>query len=565
MHNLLKRLFIFSLFLPSFTFSQLKETPKNWHQLDRATSGYYGISLDKAYQLLKFKKSRQIVVALIDSGIDTTHEDLKQILWANPGEKPGNGIDDDHNGYIDDVHGWNFLGGKDGKNVTQDSDEGARTYHRLKAKFGENVPSEAGHTPAEIAEIKLYKKVKAKIESDETQAIDLVFMRRIYQSLLQSDSLLKLAMNKKVFTGLELEKFIPSDAITTKAKDGLFSMMKGNNTLEQTNKDFMEGFGQFLTMEERKKEQKTKTPENYRAKIVKDDENNISDKYYGNNDIMSTTSFHGSHCAGIIAAARNNGIGVDGIADNVKIMMIRAVPDGDEHDKDIALAIRYAVDNGANIISMSFGKQFSPQKAWVDDAVKYAASKSVLLVQAAGNDAKNVDSAENFPNPIYADGSGRNNTYITVGASGDPSNGGIVANFSNYGKKNVDVFAPGVNIYSTIPGEEKYGFASGTSMAGPVVAGVAALIMEYYPKLSIQQVKAVIEKSAVPLTEKVNLPGSDDGTGHPVKVFLSDISRSGGIINAYEAIKLAANISGENNLVPKVPLLKTKLHKSKLN
>ncbi len=565
MNNLLKRSILLSFLLPSLLFAQLKETPKNWYQLDRASTGYYGISLDKAYQLLKFKKSRQIVVALIDSGIDTTHEDLKQILWTNPGEKPGNGIDDDHNGYIDDVHGWNFLGGKDGRNVTQDSDEGARIYHRLKAKYGDNVPDEAGHTPAEIAEIRMYRKVKDKIENDDTRGIDLVFMRRIYESLIQSDSLLKIAMNKKIFTGLELEKFEPADATTKKAKAAMYSMLKANNTLEQTNKDFMEGFSQFLTMEERKKEQKTKAPQNYRAEIVKDDENNINDRDYGNNDIMSTTAFHGSHCAGIIGAIRNNGKGVDGIADNVRIMMLRAVPDGDEHDKDIALAIRYAVNNGANIISMSFGKQFSPQKAWVDDAVKYAASKGVLLVQAAGNDAKNVDTADNFPNPIYADGSGRNNTYITVGASGDPSNGGIVANFSNYGKKNVDVFAPGVNIYSTIPGEEKYGFASGTSMAGPVVAGLAALIMEYFPKLSIQQVKGIIEKSASPVNEKVNLPGSDDGSGHPIKVALSDISRSGGIINAYEAIKLASTISGETNPVKKAPLPTTKLKKNKLN
>jgi subtilisin family serine protease len=256
---------------------------------------------------------------------------------------------------------------------------------------------------------------------------------------------------------------------------------------------------------------------------------------------MAGTPFHGTHCSGIIAAVRNNGKGVDGIADNVKIMMIRAVSDGDEHDKDIANAIRYAVDNGAQVISMSFGKDFSPEKNWVDDAVKYAESKGVLLVHAAGNDAKNIDSTDNFPNPNFIDGKGRSNTFITVGASGDTTNGGITANFSNYGKKEVDVFAPGVKIYSTIPGGNTYGTASGTSMACPVVAGTAAFILSYYPKLSSAQLKYVIEKSATPLTEKVKNPGTGEIAS------LADLSKSGGLLNAYEAIKLAATITGERS------------------
>ncbi|HEY5368677.1 MAG TPA: S8 family serine peptidase, partial [Hanamia sp.] len=248
---------------------------------------------------------------------------------------------------------------------------------------------------------------------------------------------------------------------------------------------------------------------------------------------------HGTHCSGIIAAVRNNGIGMNGIADNVRIMMVRAVPDGDEHDKDIANAIRYAVDNGAEVISMSFGKGYSPQKQWVDDAVKYAKSKDVLLIHAAGNDAKNNDSTFNFPNPVYQDKSGIAPNFITVGASGDPTNGGFTASFSNYGKKTVDVFAPGVNIYSTIPVGNKYAKYSGTSMATPVVAGVAALILEYYPDLSAEQVKYVIDNSVEPITEKVKLPGTDS------LVNLSDICISGGEVNAYNAVKLASTLKGE--------------------
>ena len=258
---------------------------------------------------------------------------------------------------------------------------------------------------------------------------------------------------------------------------------------------------------------------------------------------MASTPFHGTHCSGIIGAVRNNGKGMDGIADNVRIMMLRAVPDGDEHDKDIALAIRYAVNNGAQIISMSFGKDFSPEKQWVDDAVRYAESKGVLLVHAAGNDAKNVDSLDNFPNANFIDGKGRANTWITVGASGDPKNGGITASFSNIGKKEVDVFAPGVQIYSTIPGGTTYGKASGTSMACPVVAGIAAFLLEYYPTLSAKQLKTIIEKTAIAPDIDVKIPGTDELTQ------LSTLSKTGGIVNAYAAVKLASTLKGERKAV----------------
>jgi cell wall-associated protease len=528
----------------------VKEEPKNWHQLDKSTTGYYGVSLDKAYDLLKGKKSKQVVVAVIDSGIDTLHEDLKGVLWHNPGEIPGNGIDDDHNGYVDDVYGWNFIGGKDGRNVKEDSYEGARVYHKLKAKYDNLKPDDKNLTPAEKAQLEVYLKAKQKIEGDNS-GMDLVFLQRIYASMHKADSILQLAMKKEVFTGNEIDQFDSKEADVIKAKGAFVNIMKANKNLEQTNKDFMADFEEYLKGQERKAEAKDNPPKDFRGEIVKDDESNINDSHYGNPDVMAGTPFHGTHCSGIIGAIRNNGKGVDGTADNVKIMMVRAVPDGDEHDKDIALAIRYAVDNGAQIISMSFGKDFSPQKGWVDDAVKYAESKGVLLVHAAGNDNKNIDSTDNFPNPVFADGSGRSNTFITVGASGDPSNGGVTANFSNYGKKEVDVFAPGVKIYSTVPGGNTYGNASGTSMACPLVAGVAALILEYFPTLSAKQLKYVIEKSATPLTEKVKLPGTDD------LVNLSDISKTGGLVNAYEAIKLASTLKGERT--ENKPVIKPKL------
>lgn len=517
------------------------EIPDNWHQLDRAETGYYGISLDKAYESVKGKKSKTVVVAVIDSGVDTTHEDLKAVLWHNPGEIPGNNIDDDKNGYVDDVYGWNFIGGKDGRNVKEDSYEAARVYYKLKDKYGTIIPDTTTASPQEKAEIITYLKAKNKIEGKEkdSDGMDIVFLKKINAMLHKSDSILKIALAKEVFTGTELNTFSSTDPDVNKAKSTFLGILKANNTLEQSNKEFLDDFDEYIAGADRKDEAKNKPPREYRKEIVQDDESDINDRFYGNNDVMAGTPFHGTHCSGIIAASRNNGVGVNGIADNVKIMMVRAVPDGDEHDKDIANAIRYAVDNGAQIISMSFGKEFSPEKNWVDEAVRYAESKNVLLVHAAGNDAKNVDSTDNFPNPTFIDGTGKAQTYITVGASGDPSNGGITANFSNYGKNEVDVFAPGVKIYSTVPGQHNYGKASGTSMACPVVAGTAAFVLSYYPKLSAKQLKYVIEKSATPLTEKVKNPGTDE------MVSLSDISKSGGLLNAYEAIKLAATLTGE--------------------
>ena len=343
-------------------------------------------------------------------------------------------------------------------------------------------------------------------------------------------------MHKDTFTGNDLDTFQATTLPEKAAKGGLIYLFRANQMMETSNIDFLQGFGEFVSGEERKAESKEKAPPEYRKDIVGDNENDITDTLYGNNDVMASTPFHGTHVSGIIAAARNNNIGMDGIADNVKIMMVRAVPDGDEHDKDISVAIRYAVDNGAKVINMSFGKEFSPGKKWVDSAVRYAASKGVLLVHAAGNDGKDIDSADNFPNAILRTTATEAKNWITVGASGDEKAGGITASFSNYGKEQVDVFAPGVKIYSTIPGGNTYGNAQGTSMASPVVAGTAAFLMEYFPDLTAEQIKYCIEKSAWHPAEKVNKPGSDE------TVDLADISKSGGVINAYEAAKIAYSL-----------------------
>jgi subtilisin family serine protease len=549
----IKRCFTLILFATVLTFtgftqgtSEKAVAPHNWHELDRAETGFYGISLDKAYSFLKNKTPQTVVVAVIDSGVDTTQEDLRSVLWHNPGEIPGNGIDDDHNGYTDDVYGWNFIGGKDGKNLHQDSYEGARVYWKLHAKFGDSIPDTTTMQANEKKEVEEYLRAKDKVVGS-VDTKELLFMQKILPPLQRGDSVIAKDLGKKEFNGNDLKAYTPTDMDAKIASNIYLNICKLNNDYDITNTDILNDLkGQI-----RKAESADAPPPNYRADIVKDNEDDVNDRYYGNNDVMAGTPSHGTHCSGIIAAARDNGIGMDGIANNVKIMMVRAVPDGDEHDKDIANAIRYAVDNGAKVISMSFGKDFSPEKSWVDDAVKYAQSKGVLLVHAAGNDHKNIDTAANFPNPVFADGSGRAKNFITVGASGDSTNGGFTASFSNYGKNEVDVFAPGVNIYSTLPGGDKYGNYSGTSMACPVVAGVAALVLEYFPDLSAEQVKYVIDKSATPIKDKVILPGtqkSPGGSDNPEMISLSDISITGGEVNAYEAVKLASTLKGERDM-----------------
>lgn len=533
-----------------------KEVPRGWHLMDAQDSGYYGISLNLAYAWLKQnnKKSRPVVVAVIDSGIDTLHEDLKDVLWMNPGEIPGNEKDDDQNGYVDDVHGWNFLGGKDGRNVEKDSYEAARMYHRFKDQYENINPLLVKFNAAGYARYEMWKRAKQELETGSKQVgNEVIVMKRIFQNLVKADSVLRKVLGRDSITGNDLATLQGEDTDVKKAKAALYNLMLNNDALETTSRDFLEEFNKYIEAEDAKANALEKAPAPYRLDIVKDNYDDLNDRYYGNTDIMVSASaaLHGTHVAGIIAAARDNKKGIDGIADNVKIMVLRAVPDGDEHDKDVALAIRYAVENGAQVINMSFGKSYSPEKNWVDDAVEYAEQKGVLIVHAAGNDGKNLDTSYNYPSPNLLNNK-KSNNWITVGASGDPLAGGLTATFSNYGREGVDVFAPGVKIYAPVPGGDTYQNLQGTSMASPVVAGLASLLLEYFPTLSVQQLKMVIEQSVRSPRDSVKTPG----TGKWVS--WSDLCRSGGVINALEAVKLAETLTGERKpqLPPKISGLK---------
>jgi len=486
-----------------------------------------------------------VVVAVIDSGIDTTHEDLKPVLWTNKLEIPGNGKDDDKNGYTDDIHGWNFIGGKDGKNVGKDSYEAARVYYRFKEKFEKADFKASQLSGQDLTTFQTYQKAKSQLESQAKEAaMYVMILKDVVAKLPQADSILQLSMGKKQYTGDELQTYSNADPAISKARSTVLAFFQQTRQMDNTNAGLIGDLIQFYEGEKSKLEAIEKAPSPYRAEVVKDNYDDKNDRFYGNNDIMGTDASHGTHVSGIIGAARNNNIGINGVANNVEIMTIRAVPDGDEHDKDIANAIRYAVDNGAWVINMSFGKSFSPEKKWVDEAVRYAEAKGVLLVHAAGNDAKNIDIEDNFPS-MNEDGDTLKtfSNWINVGASGAGLED-IVADFSNYGKREVHVFAPGVKIYSTIPGGNTYGDKDGTSMASPVVAGLASLILSYYPELSAAQVKRIIETSVVKIPDSIAIkPGTEDE-----KVSFSTLCLNGGIVNAYEAILLASKTKGERKI-----------------
>jgi cell wall-associated protease len=532
-----------SLLFSIITFSvSAQNDVRGWHLKDLKSDGYYGISVNKAYEELKGKKSKQVIVAVIDSGVDTTQEDLRSILWTNTKEIPGNGIDDDGNGYVDDIHGWNFLGNKNGNNLKKEADEKTRVFYRFKDKFSKQIREDSLNAE-ERSQYAMWKKAAAEMKGNPEDEVEIMFVEIALKSIRKHNDVLKTEF-KKEYSIEELEKYQPENLKVKQAKLGYITAMKMLSFEPEDKNDYIiSQLAEYIEGKKAASASKISAPPDYRAQIIHDNYFDINDKYYGNGDVMGPDPLHGTHVSGIIGALRNNNIGSDGVADNVKIMMIRAVPDGDEYDKDVALAIKYAVDNGAKVINMSFGKSFSPEKKWVDEAIRYAESKDVLIVHAAGNESENVEEKENFPNADLITFGKTASNFINVGASSDPriTAGKLIADFSNYGKNKVDVFAPGVKIYSTLPGGDQYGFLKGTSMASPVVAGVAALIRSYYPALSAKQVKFAIENSTYSIKDSSVLvikPGTNELTQ------LSSLSRTG-LVNAAAAIELAATLKAE--------------------
>ncbi|MCS6930187.1 MAG: S8 family serine peptidase [Saprospiraceae bacterium] len=534
MRNKRRLLLVITFCLPAFFSLGQSKAPDNWFTLDKATDKVQGTSSDKALAILKAKgrKGKPIIVAVLDSGVDVMHEDLKDIIWVNPGEIPGNGIDDDNNGYVDDIHGWNFLGGPDGQNIHHETLELTREYVRLSKKF-EGVDPKKLYGEAK-KEYEYYLKIKQDFEEARREAeASKAQIAAQFERIEKAFATIANALGKTVFTEEDLKTLdTKSDKELEKAVELAKRFISNGITPENLEKIKEETTGNQLRY--------NLNPDYNPRHIVGDNPNDLTNRFYGNNDYRGPDAAHGTHVAGIIAAVRDNGIGINGIADNVRIMTVRCVPDGDERDKDVANAIRYAVDNGASIINMSFGKGYSPDKKYVDDAAKYAAEHDVLLVHAAGNDASNNDVRPNFPNPNYIEPVRRGlfrkervaPNWLEVGALSWAGGERCVANFSNYGKRNVHLFAPGHQIKSTIP-DNQYATFSGTSMASPSAAGVAAIIRSYFPELSAAQVRDILVKSVSVHQGEVYKPGSTE------KVKLSDLCISGGVVNAVNAIALA--------------------------
>jgi cell wall-associated protease len=494
-----------------------EEQFNHWAHADLATDTIPGMSLDKAYKFLEDKTGVTVIVGVIDSGIDIEHEDLKDVLWTNPNEIAGNKIDDDKNGYVDDVYGWNFLGGNGV--AAPEQLEITRLVAKMNPRFEDKT----------VDNIKEEEKRAFKIYQDYLKAYKASSGRhfKTLDRLAQigdNFTSVKKILGKDSFTIEELKAIETEDEIL-KAQIGDILNLHGRGIDEHA----------YLEYYETQKRNKNYDFNFDGRAIVGDNPENIMDVNYGNEFVIGSTEIesHGTHVSGIILASRNNGVGMNGVAHNAKLMAVRAVPDGDERDKDVALAIRYAVDNGAKVINMSFGKSFSPYRHWVFDAIKYAEKHDVLLVHAAGNDSKDIDVKDNWPNDSSDKVIEIADNLLTVGAMSSNYNENLPATFSNYGKLNVDVFAPGVQIYSTVP-QNKYAKYNGTSMASPEVAGIATLVRSYYPQLSASQVKHIIMNSGVDVDMEVLVPGKKGE-----KANFSELSISGKVANAYNALVLA--------------------------
>lgn len=521
--------------------SDNKKPKENWFNLDFKSDGVFGISTERAYsELLKKLKSSPVIVAVIDGGIDEEHEDLKDNMWINPNEIPNNGIDDDKNGYVDDVFGWNFIGSTK-SNVHYDNLELIRLINKYNPKYASALNS-TPFSEKERKEFNLYQ----RLITDYMDKLQSAQMGLQNTNLVKKNiDEIKASLNNDYPSLDDLSSYKPSTEMQSRVLKFIKPEIKEKGFKEFYN-ELVDGIKYYNT----RIKYHLNVDFDPRKDSVGDNYFNSNDRYYGNNDVSGPDAEHGTHVAGIIAANRSNNIGIKGVADNVKIMAIRAVPDGDERDKDVANAIRYAVDNGAKIVNMSFGKAYSWDKKVVDDAVKYAVSKGVLLVHAAGNDSKNIEKEDNFPSKFYTDSlgvrMGTAESWLEVGATSWTNDEDLVANFSNYGSKTVDVFAPGVKINSTMPGST-YKENDGTSMAAPVVSGLAALIWSYYPNFTAIDIKDIIMNSVTKVEQKVKI----NENGDIKRVYLNEISISGGVVNAYNALLLASkkytSLKGKNS------------------
>ena len=518
----MKKLFLIAIFIFGFScsspkfindYSSLKSYNKslitskidlnNWHNLDPEIDSIPGTSVERAHnELLKGLKGKKVIVAVIDTGLDIDHKSLSNNIWINRDEKI-NGKDDDKNGYIDDINGWNYLGSA--YNETRDMTRILRDKKVNNRKY-------------DLVEEEIKKEIKKSNEQ-------LNILNYYIQILEDSKELLSNYLNDDKFSVEDVNNIKNEDEKLIRAKNIYIDFDSYGYTKEYLNEG-IEQYNDFINYH---------FNIDFNGRTTNDDIYDLNDTNYGDSNInnIKDSESHSTHVSGIISGDRENKIGNKGINNLVEIMTLRAIPNGDEYDKDVARAIRYAVDNGAKIINGSFGKYFSSNPEWVIDAIRYASENNVLVIAAAGNESKDLDSLynDNYPNDQFFNKDEFSDTFIKVGASSINLNENFTAYFSNYGKINVDIFAPGVDIYSSMP-SNKYKSQSGTSMASPVVAGIASLIFSYFPKLSAKKVKEIILESGIDIDLKIENLGE--------KKHFKDYSKSGKLVNAYNALILAS-------------------------
>ncbi len=482
---------LFFVFFLCFVFPGQAQSLTDWHKSYCDT--LQGLRSKEALAFLNskhLKPKRQIILAIIDSGIDTTVVDLQAALWKNPKEKL-DGKDNDRNGYVDDLNGWNFLGTKDGSfNMIS---AGTQEYREFKRLFPKYKYCDSTMIPEDTTEYAYYKKMRKKAGiQNYLRFFEYVSLKNeAYRSL---DSLLRLqpllAKDTLTLEGLR-QLSMTDDELWNKAYQSILVDIYRANRHTRWD-ELMEGHQEQFDLMRKRIEGIEKDRD--KRLLMGDDMKDIDDRFYGNRILQTEDCEHGTIVAGIIAGQGKSAGSPQGIYPEARLMIIRAVPNGDEYDKDVATAIRYAVDNGAKIINLSLGKYNSPQADMVSQAIAYAARKDVLLLQSAGNNARNIDSLSYFPASKDKKGKVFPN-YMRVGASDKQ---GKPCSFSNYGKEEVDVFAPGVEVTSVTVGG-RYTQSQGTSIASPAAAATAAIIRSYFPRLKAAQVKNILIETARPL------------------------------------------------------------------
>lgn len=494
--------------------SELDAERLNWYNQDLEDDNVLGISVNKAYTELipSLQVKQTVIVAVIDGGVDIAHPEFEGKVWVNANEIPNNGIDDDGNGYIDDVNGWNFIGNANGENINHEQLE----ITRMVAAKDETVE---GYAQAYDLWKKGYEKKREELKK----------IKKFQVSFNNARAYIKKETGVEVNNLEDCKKVTTYDGGVKRALEFVKGRYKAGLTQEM-----LDDYIDYLSTQVK---YYYNTDFNARA-VIGDDVSSVKNPIYGNNEVTGPRGSHGTSVAGVIAAKRGNNLGIDGIAENVKIMTLRVVPDGDERDKDVALAIKYAVDNGAKVVNMSFGKAFSPHKYLVDDAIKYAEDNGVLLVHAAGNEGINVDVEPKYPTAYYSADKIASN-FITVGASNSKKDKMLPASFTNYGQEKVTLFSPGVDVIS-LDTNNTYGMSSGTSIASPMVSAVAATVWSYYPDLTVLDLISILKQSSYVVAKPKKVLVPNKGGKSKSKAKFNSLSQTGGVINLYNALKIAS-------------------------